>query len=609
MILRLRFPETVALLLIAACAQMARAQNIVNWNVPSGDWDVSSNWDTGNVPDTDFDELAIVSNGGTATVSSPVSIQPGQIVLGELAGQSGTLNIANGGSLTVAFTEDNLTNASVEVGRAGTGHLVVQPGGSISSRTLTVGGETASSVTLGGTTAGAATVTTEFGATFGRNLRVIGPNVNFSTQTLILQPANTFVAQITGPTHSALKSANLSTLGGTLRVEFGPGVTPAFGNSWNLIDAPSFAGAFSTIDTSAAPALPLGQVYQFEAVDAPSSVNGQFGRLAVQQLLVLNVNRNTGAVSINTGPAAVSIDGYKINSPLGGLVPGNWTSLQDQGVSDWRESPQGGAATELAELKPTGSTAITSAAPRALGNVFRPVAQQIGTELEDIQFEYYTTDGSVVQGLVNYTGEKLFNNLVLAVDPASGAARLENQSTISAGIDGYKISSESGSLLPANGNWSSLDDQNAAGGDWRESNPTVNQLAELKPSGEFQFTSGLSFNMGSLFKTMAAGGTQDLVFEYLFPDDTEFRRGQVVYRALGGALEGDYNHDGAVNAADYVVWRKTLNTPATYNTWRTNFGRTAGSGSLVSGAAIPEPASCVLMFLAACTMVMRRGRE
>ena len=608
MILRLRIPETIALLLVAACAQSAYAQNVVNWNVPSGNWDVPGNWDTGNLPDTAFDELANVSNGGTATVSSSVSSQPGQVVLGELAGQSGTLNIANGGSLTVAITAGNATNAAVEVGRAGTGHLVVQPGGSLSARTLTVGGETASSVTLGGTTAGAATVTTEFGATFGRNLRVIGPNVNFSTQTLVLQPANTFVAQITGPTHSALKSANLSTLAGTLRVEFGPGVTPAFGNSWNLIDAPSFAGAFATIDTSAAPALPFGQVYRFEAVDDPSSVNGQFGRLAVDQLLVLNVNRNSGAVSINTGPAAVSIDGYKINSPLGGLVPGNWTSLQDQGVSDWRESPQGGAATELAELKPTGSTAITSALPRALGNVFRtPVAQEFGTELEDIQFEYYQTDGSVVQGLVNYTGDKRFNNLVLAVDPATGAARLENQSTLSAGIDGYKISSASGSLLPANGNWSSLDDQNAAGGDWRESNPTVNQLAELKPSGEAVFTGGLSFNMGSLFKTAAAGGTQDLIFEYLFPDDTEFRRGEVVYRTLG-VLDGDYNHDGAVNAADYVVWRKTIGTPAAYTTWRTNFGRTAGSGSVLSGAAVPEPAGCVLMFLATCLMVMYRGK-
>ena len=324
---------------------------------------------------------------------------------------------------------------------------------------------------------------------------------------------------------------------------------------------------------------------------------------------MLNVNRNTGAISINTGPAPVSIDGYAIRSPLGGLVPGNWNSLQDQGVSDWRESPPGGAAIQLAELKPTSSTAIAPGAPRALGNVFAyPAAQEFGTELEDIAFEYYTTDGRVVQGLVNYEGDKRFNNLVLVVDPASGATRLENQSTLSVDIDGYKITSASGSLLPANGNWNSLDDQNAAGGDWRESNPTVNQLVELKPSGEALFSGGTNFNMGSLFKTTAAGGTQDLIFEYLIPDDSEFHEGVVVYRSLA-SLQGDYNMNGVVDAADYVVWRNSIGTPAAYNTWRANFGRTAASGSLVAAStSVPEPASLVLVIAAACPLVMRRRR-
>ena len=44
-------------------------------------------------------------------------------------------------------------------------------------------------------------------------------------------------------------------------------------------------------------------------------------------------------------------------------------------------------------------------------------------------------------------------------------------------------------------------------------------------------------------------------------------------------LPGDFNHDGTVDAADYIVWRKTDGTPAGYNTWRANFGQPAGSGS------------------------------
>lgn len=67
-------------------------------------------------------------------------------------------------------------------------------------------------------------------------------------------------------------------------------------------------------------------------------------------------------------------------------------------------------------------------------------------------------------------------------------------------------------------------------------------------------------------------------------------------------IAGDYNNDGKVDAADYVVWR---NNPSAfggtsgYNTWRTHFGATASTGS--SFAAIPEPS--VLFFLTALGMI------
>jgi hypothetical protein len=59
-------------------------------------------------------------------------------------------------------------------------------------------------------------------------------------------------------------------------------------------------------------------------------------------------------------------------------------------------------------------------------------------------------------------------------------------------------------------------------------------------------------------------------------------------------LDGDYNEDGSVNAADYVVWRKSNGPPEAYTTWRTNFGRSSGAGSALGGAAVPEPANLVL---------------
>jgi hypothetical protein len=46
-----------------------------------------------------------------------------------------------------------------------------------------------------------------------------------------------------------------------------------------------------------------------------------------------------------------------------------------------------------------------------------------------------------------------------------------------------------------------------------------------------------------------------------------------------GSIEGDYNGDGSVDAADYVVWRKSnIDGQQGYDDWRTNFGSTGGAG-------------------------------
>jgi hypothetical protein len=65
-------------------------------------------------------------------------------------------------------------------------------------------------------------------------------------------------------------------------------------------------------------------------------------------------------------------------------------------------------------------------------------------------------------------------------------------------------------------------------------------------------------------------------------------------------LPGDYNHDGVVDAADYVAWRKNDGTQAGYDLWRANFGAVslafgAGSGAAVNATA-PEPATLAILF-------------
>ncbi len=72
-------------------------------------------------------------------------------------------------------------------------------------------------------------------------------------------------------------------------------------------------------------------------------------------------------------------------------------------------------------------------------------------------------------------------------------------------------------------------------------------------------------------------------------------------------LPGDFNGDNKVDAADYVVWRKSGGPPSGYDTWRSGFGDGAsGGGSAQDGATtVPEPTSVVLLTIAVIAVIRR----
>jgi sulfatase modifying factor 1 len=92
------------------------------------------------------------------------------------------------------------------------------------------------------------------------------------------------------------------------------------------------------------------------------------------------------------------------------------------------------------------------------------------------------------------------------------------------------------------------------------------------------------------------------------------------------SLPGDYNVNGVVDAADYVLWRKYLNqsvilpndttpgtvTSADFDVWRAHFGQTPASGSEAGSLlqnAVPEPTTSLLLLAAACFPIFRRSRS
>jgi hypothetical protein len=58
----------------------------------------------------------------------------------------------------------------------------------------------------------------------------------------------------------------------------------------------------------------------------------------------------------------------------------------------------------------------------------------------------------------------------------------------------------------------------------------------------------------------------------------------------------DFNFDGRVDAADYVVWRNTSRSSSDYKVWQVNTGRTVGGDPGFSAVALslPEPATVTL---------------
>ncbi|HVT28507.1 MAG TPA: hypothetical protein VHE81_10885 [Lacipirellulaceae bacterium] len=144
----------------------------------------------------------------------------------------------------------------------------------------------------------------------------------------------------------------------------------------------------------------------------------------------------------------------------------------------------------------------------------------------------------------------------------------------------------------------------------------VDGTAALGGSLTVSTLDGFTPASGDSWQIITAGGIGG-EFENITAGYSVQKRGNSLLLFFGTpTLAGDYNGDGKVDAADYVVWRHALATGGTllnetaspnevdaadYDAWSADFGATTatGSGSASASSTVPEPTSALLVAVVA----------
>lgn len=234
----------------------------------------------------------------------------------------------------------------------------------------------------------------------------------------------------------------------------------------------------------------------------------------------------------------------------------------------------------------------------------------------------------------------------LQIDPNSGSARFVSVvSGMPIELRSYEILSDAGTLDPAAWQATNLDARNvdaadppAIGDRWDTVAATPIQLFEANLLGGSTLAPEATLSIGKIMApiggmTPPTLGVTLVTTNFLGGAD-EFNSfdNVIVEYASFGATPGDYNLDGAVDAADYTVWRDTLGQlgpglpadgdgdnavdPDDYQVWKLNFGAGApltGALAATRSSAVSEPAAAKVAALAgvgvmvAMTMLRSRG--
>jgi hypothetical protein len=251
------------------------------------------------------------------------------------------------------------------------------------------------------------------------------------------------------------------------------------------------------------------------------------------------------------------------------------------------------------------SPAYTEIDPSRLIFSFDQVGILAGSALDADQIRFRNIDVAVTE-IARPTLEVYSSGLIVLTNPTGQSEELTQ----------YEISSNAASLNPSG--WVSFDDRennDPVGSGWDQAGgSSAKILAEVNLLSNRTLAVGEHVSLGSAF---AAGATPDVAFHYTAGG--EIRRGLVEY-----VQSGDYNRDGDVDSADYVVWRNTYGEmvaagamadgdgsgqvdDADLTVFRNNFG--GGGFGLGQTIAAPEPGIAAVLCTIVPLLLQRTGQR
>lgn len=526
-----------------------------------------------------------IENGGTVSSSGgSVGALSGSNGVANVTGlnstwsNAGNLTVGDGGTGTLNISGTTVTNTgSLTVGNTGSGTLTITAGGGISNTVghvgLAAGG--VGTVTLDGTnsqwTNSSELRVGEGGA--GTMNVLAGGRVQNATGFLGYGANGT--AHVDGVNSQWINS-------GTLQVGLGgPG-------SLNVTGGGHVESSGGTI-----------------AINAPSTstatVSGAGSTWTNSGSIIVGLSGN-GALTITSGGHVSNTDASiaELTGSTGTVIVGgqgsNWTinGALRVGVNAFGGNEGG---TGVLRIQSGGSVNVLGnvvVGDSAAGHMNQLILEGGTFTAPDIDFvaafrPFFWTAGTLHVG--SYHGNLIVpNGGVLAPGNSAGTTLISGDCGMAAGA---ALEIEIGGI--ANG--SQYDVVNVSG------NTILGGSLQLALLNGFAPSPGNTFvilqatgSITGMFTNVANGQrlfTRDGLGSFLvnYGPGSAFNPKQIVLSSfLVGGLPGDFNHDGVVDAADYVVWRKSDGTSINYGVWRSHFGQAAAAGSqAISNLAIPEP--------------------